>query len=114
MAFIMSDAALAVAANAVSANIYAGKQAEFITRPSVVRVRAAASAAGLNMSLLGGGIQVVNDQPISQANRWPVLPDDIVTQFALTGPNDRLLGTFRNTTGGALTVNHVTEIEPVA
>lgn len=109
MADIMSDAALSVAANGVSANVYQGKVCEFVNRPSIVRVRVSGSAAGLNATLVIGGRVVVNDQPINSANRWPILPDDLLTEHgALAG--SRLILTFRNTTGGPLTVNHMTEV----
>lgn len=110
---IMSDSALSVAANAVSVNLYAGKLYEFPPRPSIVRVRLSASAAGMNCSLLIGGTSIVNDQAISQSNRWPILPDDLLIQVPVRA-GSRLVLTLRNTTGGALTVNHVTEVLAVA
>lgn len=110
---VMSDSALSVAANATSANVYAGKIAEFIMRPSIVRIRVSAAAAGLNATLLIGGVNAINDQAISSSNRWPILPDDLLVQVPAR-PGARLVLTFRNTTGGAITVNHVTEIIPVA
>jgi hypothetical protein len=109
----MSDSALSVAANAVSTNVYAGKLYEFPPRPSIVRVRLSGSAAGLNATLLVGGVSIVNDQAISQSNRWPILPDDLLIQVPVRA-GSRLVLTFRNTTAGALTFNHVTEILAVA
>lgn len=109
MADIMSDSALSVAANSVSTNVYAGKVAEIVMRPSLLRVRVSASAAGLNATLIVGGRVVVNDQAINSANRWPILPDDLLTEHGVA-PGSRLILTFRNTTGGALTVNHVSEV----
>jgi hypothetical protein len=106
---IMTDAALSVAANAVSANIYAGKLYEFIPRPSMVRVRISAAAVGLQFSLLVAGVSLVDDQAISQSNRWPILPDDLVIQ-APVAAGARLVGRLRNTTGAAVTFNHVTEV----
>ena len=99
----MTIQALAVAANTVSANQLAGQLYEFLDRPTPVLLAAAASAVGINVTFLVGGVAIVNDQPISQANRFPVLPDDIVT--AVKRARGRLVLTFRNTTGGALTVN---------
>ena len=106
----MSGAALSVGANSVSTNQLAGQLYEFLQVRSLVRFRAAGSAAGLNTTLIGVPRPgpVVNDQPISQANRWPVLPDDLVTQFPGSA-GTRLVLTFRNTTGGALTVNWIVE-----
>lgn len=99
----MTGAAVSVAANAVSANQVAGQLFEFLSRPTPLLLAAAASAAGLNVTLLVGGQAVINDQPISSANRFPILPDDIVT--AVRAGVGRIILTFRNTTGGALTVS---------
>jgi hypothetical protein len=98
----MTDQAFSVAANAVSANVLAGQLYEFLDRPAKVMLAAAASAVGLRCTWLIGGVSVVNDQLVSQANRFPVLPDDIVSAERGMG---RMILTFRNTTGGALTVN---------
>ncbi len=105
---IMTDAALSVGANAVSANIYSGKLAEYVGGPAIVRVRIAAAAAGLLLTLLLNGKVVVQDQEVSQANRWPILPDDLVGEFPFEG--GRLFATIRNRTAGAVTFNHVTEV----
>ena len=99
----MTVQALSVAANSVSPNVLAGQLYEFINRPTPVLLAATSSAAGINATFLVGGVAILNDQPISQANRFPVLPDDVVT--ALRRARGRLVLTFRNTTGGALTVN---------
>ncbi len=104
---IMSDAALSVAANATSANLYAGKLYEF-TGPTLVRIRMSAAAAGLQATILANGVAVVPDQAISQSNRWPILPDDLLVQFPFQG--GRLIATVRNTTAAAITFNHVTEV----
>jgi hypothetical protein len=99
----MTVQGLAVAANAVSANQLAGQLYEFLDRPMPVLLAATSSAVGVNVTFLVGGVAVVNDQPISQANRFPILPDDVVT--AIRRGVGRMVLTFRNTTAGALTVN---------
>lgn len=105
---VMTDPALSVAANSVSANVTAGKLAEYIRGAAVVRIRAAASAVGLQVTVLLNGRVMVQDQAISQANRWPVLPDDLVGEFPFEG--GRIFITYRNTTGAAITVNDVIEV----
>jgi hypothetical protein len=100
----MSGQAVSVAANAVSANQVAGQLYEFLPRRTTVLLAATSSAVGINCTLLIGGRVVVNDAPISQANRFPIVPDDVVTQ-EVGGAGNRLILTFRNTTGGALTCN---------
>lgn len=95
------QSSISVAANAVSANQLAGELYEFLPAPAAVVVSVTGSAVGLRVTLLAGGVTLVNDQAISLQNRFPVIPDDILTQENIP-PGARLLLTFRNTTGAAL------------
>lgn len=104
----MSGQAVSVAANSVSSNQVSGQTYEFLDRPMNLRLAAASSAAGINCTLIVGGVVVVNDQPISQANRFPIIPDDVVT--GLRRAVGRIILTFRNTTAGALTVNFALDV----
>lgn len=91
-----------VAANAVSVNQLAGLLYEFLGQNAAVVVSVAGSATGLNTTFLAGGVALVNDQAINLQNRFPIIPDDILTQEMIPG-GARLILTFRNTTAGALT-----------
>lgn len=91
-----------VAANAVSANVLAGQLFEFLAQNSQIVLSCSGSAAGLNVTLLAGGVALINDQAIGAQNRFPLVPDDIITQEVVPA-GARLLLTFRNTTGAALT-----------
>lgn len=93
---------VSVAANAVSTNQLAGLLYEFLPRRAKLTISATGSATGLNMTLLAGGVSLVNDQAIGLQNRFPIIPDDIQCQEVVPG-GARLLLTFRNTTAGALT-----------
>lgn len=104
----MSGQATAVAANTTTPNQVAGQLYEFLTRRTNLVLSATSSAVGINVTLLIGSVAVVNDQPISQANRFPILPDDIVTK--LKNAAGRIVLTFRNTTGGALTCNWALDV----
>lgn len=108
---VMSDTQ-SVAANTTVANVLSGKAFEFVPFPALVRVYACSSATGINCSLLVGGVSVVQDQLISHANRYPIVPDDLLAeQVAPAGA--RLVLSVRNTTGGALTVWTKTEVIPL-
>jgi len=103
----------AVAANAVVANALAGKLHEFASEASIVRVYGTASAVGLNFSVLIGGESVVQDQEVNAQNRLPIVPDDFIAEGGAL-PGDRIVVSYRNTTGGALTAYLRVEVDPVA
>lgn len=109
----MCDQARSVAANTSTPNILAGKQHEFATRPSLVRVASVAAAVGVNITIVIGDRAVVNDEPISSANRFPIDPDDYAFRFPARA-GDRIQIFLRNTTGGALVVNTVIQLDEVA
>lgn len=104
----MTGQNISVAANATTANQVAGQLFEFLSNPSKVRLAAAAAAVGINVTLLIGSRAIVNDQPISQANRFPIIPDDIVT--AVRNATGRIVLTFRNTTAGAIVINWTLDV----
>lgn len=92
---------ISVAANAVSTNQLAGELYEFLPSNASVVFSCTGSATGLNTTFLAGGVTLINDQAIGLQNRFPIIPDDILTQEMIPG-GARLLVTFRNTTGAAL------------
>ena len=104
----MSGQAVALAANSVSANQVAGQLYEF-SNGGPLMLAATGSAVGVNATLLVGGIAIINDQPISQANRFPIVPDDVATAMRRS-PRGRIVLTLRNTTGGALTANWTIDV----
>ena len=95
------QSSVSVAANAVSANVLAGELYEFLPANAAVVVSVAGAATGLNCTFLAGGVTLVNDQAINLQNRFPIIPDDILTQEQIPA-GARLLLTFRNTTGAAI------------
>ena len=101
-----------IAANTTVANILAGKPFEFIASPSLVRVYMTGSATGINATLLIGGVSVMQDQLISAANRFPVLPDDLLVESPAPA-GSRLVLSARNTTAGALTAITKVDIIPL-
>lgn len=102
---------VSVGANAVSANQLSGLLYEFLDRPANVLLAAAAAAVGINCTFLIGGVAVVQDQAISRANRYPILPDDAVTEEQGIG---RQILQFRNTTGAAIVVDWTVDVDFLA
>jgi hypothetical protein len=94
---------VSVGANAVSTNQLAGLLEEFTRRRTLLRMGAVSSATGINVTCLLNDVAVVNDQFIPLANRFPVIPDDLIIQHVIPA-GVRSVVTFRNTTAGALTV----------
>ena len=97
----MMQDSISVLANSVSANVLAGKLYEFVPGGANVTLSATGSATGLRISFIAALAQLLNDEAMSTANRFPLIPDDIVLNQRV--PGGRLLLTFRNTTAGALT-----------
>lgn len=100
-----------VVANTTSANLCAGKSAEFVKEPSVVSLSCTGSAIGLYATMIVGEEVVVDDQPIPLTNRFPVIPDDTIAQGG-GFPGDRVNVRLRNSTGGNLTGWIRVDIEP--
>lgn len=107
---IMTDRQ-SVAANATVSTVCAGKMAEFIKEPSVVRLYGTASAVGLNMTLIVGEEVAIEDQEVNAQNRMPIVPDDFIAEAGgFTG--ERIVVKYRNTTGGAITAFSRVEVDP--
>lgn len=101
-----------IAANSTSANLLAGDINEFLGRPSVVSLFCTGAAVGLRAQLLIGGDVVIDDQPISDANRFPITPDDFLSRGGGLG-GARLTLRFRNTTVGAVIARWRLAVESV-
>lgn len=104
----MQEGNLSVAANSTSTNRVAGLTHEFLDGPATLILAAAAAAVGMNASLLVAGVALVDDQSVSQANRFPLIPDDILASEDVQG--GRILLRFRNTTGAAIIVNWLIDV----
>jgi len=95
-----------IAANATSVNLLAGLAYEFLGADAHIVLAAVAAAVGMNMTFLAAnGITVVDDTPISDANRFPSLPDDIIYEDNV--PAGRLILRVRNTTGAAIVLRGI-------
>lgn len=91
---------VSVAANSISANVLAGQLYEFVPAGVNVTVSATGSATGLRITFICG-VPLVNEQALSLQNRFPLIPDDIISNGPV--PGGRMVLTSRNSTGGALT-----------
>lgn len=99
-----------VAANTKSSDVVSG-QFEFVGKGNI-QLSALSSATGLNCTLKVGGVTIVDDQPIpffGSTGTMKIL-DNVITNQAVAGGRIELY--FRNTTGGALTVDYMVSFEP--
>lgn len=109
---VMTDIARSVAANDRTANVLDGKAEVYLTRNSMLSFFIVAAAVGINATVIVGDTVVIDDQEISSANRFPIRPDDLTARSG--GAGGDLVGVFlRNTTGGAVVVNTVVDVQGV-
>jgi len=98
-----------VLTNAVSTNIFSGLLFEFLSRNRVLVFRLSAAATGMYLTFTIGGVVVANDTLISDSNRFPIIPDDVLVR---TGGRRgaRLFATLRNSTGGTIVTEWALDI----
>jgi len=101
-----------IAANSTSVNLMAGNLYEYLDRPSVIEFGMVGSAVGLLATIMLGGQVIVQDQEISGANRYPIVPDDWIIKAAAKA-GAKIYITLRNRTGGALTAWVILNITPL-
>ena len=102
----------AIVLNASSGNVLSGKQLEIPENHVAVKAWAAASAVGMVASMQAGSETLLEESAVSQANRFPVEPDDRLVQDVVF-KGKRLSLNFRNTTGGTITVYWAVETQAV-
>lgn len=108
----MTDSA-AVAAGATVANACTGKLYEFIGQASMVSVGLCGSALGLTATIIVGTRTLLDNEPISGANRFPVIPDDFIVEAEPGLPGERVTVKINNPTAGALTYYMRVDVQPV-
>ncbi len=103
---------ISIAANAVDNNILSGSSFEFLRSNAVVSVGLAGSASGLVANIQSGSDIVLEESPILVKTTMPSIPDDMYyNDVGVQG--DRLVVRIRNTTGGALTIRAVVQIQAI-
>ncbi len=112
-AAIAISPAVSVAANSTSPNLMAGSLYEYLGAPSIVEYGIVASAVGLLFTIMMGGLVICQDQEVTGANRYPIVPDDWIIKHA-GARGTKLYITARNRTAGALTFWLILNITPVA
>ena len=103
-----------ILAGAANNNVLAGSAYEFLPVNARVDIGITADAAGAMRATVQSGSDVLlEESPVSRANRVPVWPDDYdLTDIAVAG--DRLKVAARNTGGVAADVFWAVRITPLA
>lgn len=101
-----------VAANTTTANLLVGNISEFLGRPSIVNLFAAADLPGLLTTLLIGNDVTIDDQEMSDANRFPQSPEDFLERGG-GFQGDRLTLRLHNPTAGIIIAQWRLSIESV-
>lgn len=101
-----------VAANSVVQNVLSGKSMEFLQAPSAIRAGVVAATTGLFATLLVGDEVIVEDQEVSNSNRYPIEPDDFLWE-AVGLRGDRLVIKLRNSTAAAIVAFTAVKVVPV-
>lgn len=107
---IVSATTESVAANTKTADRVSGQYEN--VGPGKLILAALPSATGMNISLSVGGVTLINDQPAPWFGSTGSisLSDNVVCSQQIGGGKVELF--FRNTTGGALTVDYQLMFEP--
>lgn len=103
-----------LAAGAANNNVLSGSAFEFVGEASRLDIAVVGEAAGTARATVQSGSDVLlEESPISRANRVPVWPDDYsLSDIAV--PGDRLKIAVRNTGGVAIDVFWAVRTTPLA
>lgn len=101
-----------IAAGATIANVLQGSAFEFLNQNAQVAIGIVTSATGIVATVQSGSDVLMEESPVSIANRFPIWPDDFdLTDVAAQG--ERLVVKLRNTSAGALTYFVTVKVDPL-
>ncbi len=97
-------------------NVFAGSAWEILTTPAQVAV-AIVSDGGVIGDVLAtymhGSMTIGEEQPVSNANRFPVLPDDYTFGPDIAAALDRLKLKLRNPSASTRIITTVLRVDPL-
>lgn len=100
-----------IPANSVVDNVLSGSAFEFAKGSSLVSIGLAAAATGLQVTIQSGGQSIVEESPPLVKTTGLSTEDDMYYNFgAIAG--DRIVIRARNTTGAAINLTSLTQIQP--
>lgn len=94
------------------ANVLAGSAFEFMQGDAQVAIAVIASATGIVATVQSGSDVLMEESPVSLANRFGIWPDDFdLTDVA--AQSERLVVKLRNTSAGTLTYFVTVKVDPL-
>lgn len=111
MARVAAQNTTSIAANATNKNLLSGETYERVPYDADLYVGLAASATGLIVSFLIGGIGILVNIGPSLANRAPQFPQDYPVRAQEAAEGKQLILSAQNTTAGALSLFWIVEFE---
>jgi len=109
---VMTDVARSVAANASTDNILDGKSEVYLSRNSGLSFYITTVTPGMFATILVGDSVVIDDQQVSNANRFPIRPDDLLGRSG-GAQGDLVFIRLRNSTGTAIVATTVVDVQAV-
>jgi len=103
---------VSVAANSTVDNLFSGSAFEFARGPQLVTLGVTQAATGLLATFTSGADVVVEESPPVIRTAMPIIPDDFFASD-IAAPGDRYVLRVRNTTGGAIIVRAVIQIQDI-
>lgn len=102
-----------VAANSVitNENLWAGSAFEFAQMNGLLSIGLVGSATGLVSTVQCGSRVLLEESPLMVLTTMPIIPDHFYYNDAVL-QGERIVCRVRNTTGGALTVRGIAQIQP--
>jgi len=94
---------VSIAANATNANVFSNTRLEFAPEDGEMALYLIGSATGLTARALIDGDEVIENTALSTANRFPLVPDDLLQSGIRIGQGEKLTVEISNGTAGALT-----------
>ena len=101
-----------IAANATLDNVVSGSIYEFLPWNAAINIGLNGSATGLVATINSGSDTVLEEAPVNVSTNFPIIPDDMFAQDVAAG-GERLVIKVRNTTGGALILRSLVQLQPV-
>lgn len=110
MAVIQKE--LSVAANTTVENLLAGSAFEFARGPQLVSLGVTAAATGCFITFTSGADVVLEESAPAVKTSYPIIPDEFF-YTDVAAPGDRYVLRVRNTTGGAIIVRCIMQIQDI-